>query len=115
MEWPVLLDDAFAAWLDGLDPGLRNEILAHAALLRARGPLLGRPYVDTVKGSAFANMKELRVQFRGDPWRILFAFDSHRAAILLVGGNKRGDTRWYRKNLPIADERFRRHLARLEQ
>jgi hypothetical protein len=60
-------------------------------------------------------MKELRVQFRGEPWRILFAFDPDRAAILLVGGNKRGDKRWYKKHLPIADARFRRHLERLEQ
>jgi hypothetical protein len=83
--------------------------------LRERGPQLGRPYVDTVEGSAFTNMKELRVQFRGDPWRILFAFDPRRSAILLVGGNKRGDNRWYKKHLPIADERFRRHLERLER
>jgi hypothetical protein len=60
-------------------------------------------------------MKELRVQFRGDPWRILFAFDLRRTAILLVGGNERGDKRWYKKHIPIADERFRRHLKRLEQ
>jgi hypothetical protein len=115
MEWDVLLDEDFAAWLDGLDAALRNEILAHAALLRARGPHLGRPYVDTLEGSAFTNMKELRIQFHGDPWRILFAFDPKRRAILLVGGNKRGDKRWYKKNLAIADERFQRHLKRLEQ
>ena len=59
-------------------------------------------------------MKELRVQFRGDPWRILFAFDPSRKAILLVGGNKRGDKRWYKTNIPIADGRYRRHLKRLE-
>ncbi len=115
MEWDVLLDEDFAAWLDGLDAALRNEILAHAALLGARGPHLGRPYVDTLEGSAFTNMKELRIQFHGDPWRILFAFDPKRRAILLVGGNKRGDKRWYKKNLAIADERFQRHLKRLEQ
>ena len=115
MEWDVQLDDDFATWLAGLDADLRNEIIAHANLLRARGPRLGRPYVDTLEGTAFLNMKELRVQFRGDPWRILFAFDPHRAAILLVGGNKRGDKRWYKKHLPIADERFRRHLERLKQ
>ncbi len=115
MDWEVVLDEAFTAWLNGLAEDVRNEILAHAALLRERGPQLGRPYVDTVEGSAFTNMKELRVQFRGDPWRILFAFDPSRAAILLVGGNKRGDKRWYKKFLPVADERFRRHLERLEQ
>jgi hypothetical protein len=94
---------------------LQDEILAHTELLREHGPQLGRPYVDTVKGSAFPNMKELRVQFRGDPWRILFAFDPDRAAILLVGGNKRGDKRWYKKHLPVADARLRRHLERLGQ
>lgn len=115
MEWDVQLDEDFAAWLDGLAADVRAEILAHAALLRERGPQLGRPYVDTLEDSVFTNMKELRVQFRGDPWRILFAFDPNRAAILLVGGNKRGDKRWYKKNLPIADVRFQRHLNSLEQ
>ena len=115
MEWEVLFDEAFVEWLDGLDDAVRVTILAHTVLLRVHGPQLGRPYVDTVEGSAFTNMKELRVQFRGDPWRILFAFDPNRAAILLVGGNKRGDKRWYKKHLPIADARFRRHLERLEQ
>ena len=86
-----------------------------------RGPMClaerwpNRPYVDTLEGSAFPNMKELRVQFRGDPWRILFAFDSKRAAVLLVGGNKRGDRRWYKTQIPIADERFKRHLKRLKE
>jgi hypothetical protein len=115
MEWDVLFDEEFAAWLGGLPQALHDEILAHAALLRERGPQLGRPYVDTVQGSAFTNMKELRVQFRGDPWRILFAFDTNRAAILLVGGNKQGDQRWYKKHLPIADARFKHHLERLER
>ena len=64
-----------------------------------------------MEDSAFTNMKELRVQFRGDPWRILFAFDPRRTAMLLVGGNKR----WYKKHLPIADERFKQHLRRLAQ
>jgi hypothetical protein len=115
MEWDVQLDDEYVAWFHGLAEALQDEILAHVALLRERGPNLGRPYVDTVESSAFRNLKELRVQFRGDPWRILFAFDPNRAAILLIGGNKRGDKRWYKKHVPIADERFRRHLKRLEQ
>ena len=115
MDWDVQLDDDFAAWLAGLEADLRNEIIAHANLLREHGPQLGRPYVDTLEGSEFTNMKELRVQFRGDPWRILFAFDPRRTAILLVGGCKRGDKRWYKKHIPVADERFRRHLRRLGQ
>ena len=114
MEWDVQFDEDFAAWLLDLEADLRNAIVAHANLLREHGPQLGRPFVDTLEGSDFPNMKELRVQFQGDPWRILFAFDPNRAAILLVGGCKRGDKRWYRKHLPIADARFRRHLERLE-
>jgi hypothetical protein len=115
MDWDVVLDDEFAAWLDELDADVRNAILTHAALLRERGPQLSRPYVDTLEASAFPNMKELRVQFRGEPWRILFAFDAKRAAVLLVGGNKRSDRRWYKTQIPIADERFRRHLKRLKE
>ena len=67
MEWHVVLDDEFGAWLGELDAEVRNAIIAHAVLLRERGPLLGRPYVDTLEGSAFPNMKELQVQYRGDP------------------------------------------------
>ena len=67
MEWDVRFDVDFAVWFAGLAEALQDEILAHVALLRRRGPQLGRPYVDTVEASAFTNMKELRVQFRGDP------------------------------------------------
>jgi hypothetical protein len=113
MEWEVLFDEAFTTWFQGLAEDLQDEILAHVVVLRERGPQLGRPCVDTVEGSEFPNMKELRVQFRGEPRRILFAFDPDRAAILLVGGNKRGDKRWYKKHIPIADARFKQHLRRL--
>ena len=60
-------------------------------------------------------MKELRVQFRGAPWRILFAFDAERKAILLVGGNKQGNKRWYKENIPIADKRFKEYLEQLQR
>ena len=114
MEWTVLLDEEFEIWLESQEAGLGREVLAHAGLLKAHGPSLGRPRVDTVEGSKFQNMKELRIQYQGDPWRVLFAFDPERKAVLLVGGNKRGDNRWYKKNVPVADERFRRHLDREE-
>jgi hypothetical protein len=83
-------------------------------LLKQEGPLLGRPYVDTIQGSQYPNLKELRVQHAGEPWRILFAFDPIRQAIVLVGGNKTGDKRWYKKNIPIAEQRFAKHLETLE-
>ncbi|NBX04162.1 MAG: type II toxin-antitoxin system RelE/ParE family toxin [Alphaproteobacteria bacterium] len=115
MEWRVLLDENFEAWLGEQKPSLQNEILAHAQLLAAYGPMLGRPRVDSIKGSKFPNMKELRIQWKGEPWRILFAFDTKRRSVLLVGGNKQGDKRWYDKNIPIADTRFAQHLKEMEK
>ena len=79
-------------------------------VLEEQGPSIGRPYVDTIKGSDLPNMKELRVQHAGLPYRILFAFDPKRQAVLLVGGNKTEDKRWYEINIPIADKRFRKYL-----
>lgn len=78
------------------------------------GPNLGRPRVDHIKGSAHQNMKELRVQFKGDPVRILFAFDPDRRAVLLLGGAKTGDDQWYRKHVPLADQEFRLHLQEMQ-
>ncbi len=114
MKWNVLYDEDFAAWLEALPVPQREEIVASVELLGERGPQLGRPYADRVKGSSYPNMKELRIQIHGDPWRILFAFDPKRAAILLVGGNKGPDKRWYKTNIPIADKRFAKHLESLD-
>lgn len=111
--WTILFDEDFAAWLDGLSDAERNPILAHAGLLREHGPNLGRPRVDTLKGSRIGNLKELRVQIAGAPWRVLFAFDPRRSAILLVGGCKQGHKRWYEINIPLAEARYQRHLERL--
>ena len=112
--WTILGDKDFMIWYERLPEPEQDEIAAALAVLRTYGPNLGRPRVDSVKGSRHSNMKELRLQIAGDPWRILFAFDPDRAAILLVGGNKGGSDRWYKTNLPIADERFQNHLDRLE-
>jgi hypothetical protein len=109
------LDEDYFAWFKELDEGLRDEIGANIEVLRELGPNLGRPRVDTLKDSAYTNMKELRIQYQGEPWRIIFAFDPERSAILLLGGNKAGDKRWYKTNIPIADERYGRYLQSLEQ
>ena len=85
-------------------------MLAALTYLRRYGPTTGRPFVDTVKGSFFVNMKELRVQIHGDPLRAFFAFDPQRCAIILCAGAKSGnDKRFYREMLPIADAQFRQH------
>jgi hypothetical protein len=115
MEWTVLLDPDFEQWFFEQEEGVQDSILANAGLLRKLGPALGRPRVDTLTGSRLPNLKELRVQYQGDPWRILFVFDPERQAILLVGGNKRGNKRWYEKAIPLAEQRYKRHLENLEK
>lgn len=92
----------------------QTAIFAHIGLLKTFGPTLGRPHVDTLKGSRFTNLKELRVQYQGEPWRVLFVFDPTRRAILLVGGNKQGDARWYKKAIPLAEQRYQRYLEQME-
>jgi hypothetical protein len=114
MSWNVAFDEEFLAWLQSQPDRIRIAIFKRVELLAQIGPSLGRPHVDTLEGSAHSNMKELRVQIGGDPWRIFFAFDPKRSAILLVGGNKTGDKRFYEVNIPIADARYARHLAGFE-
>jgi hypothetical protein len=81
MQWNVLYVDEFLEWLEQQENDLQNAILASLEVLVELGPKLGRPRVDTLKGSKFPNLKELRVQHRGEPWRVLFIFDSKRQAI----------------------------------
>ncbi len=93
-----------------------NELLAHALLLEQFGPQLGTPRVDTLKGSRHANMKELRFEAAGGVWRVAFAFDPKRKAVLLVAGDKSGGSgkRFYRRLIAKADERFDERLSRTQ-
>ena len=113
MTWAVLFHDDFDAEFQALQEGLQDELLAHANLLAEFGPNLGRPTVDTLKGSEHPNMKELRFAWNGQVWRVAFAFDPKREAILLVGGDKGGaDQRlFYKRLLMLADSRYKDHLA----
>ncbi len=115
MKWNIKFDPDFKIWLDQQEQGLRDETFAVLIVLEELGPKFGRPRVDTLKGSAFQNMKELRIQYKGRPWRILFAFDPKRQAVLLVGGNKTGNERWYKENIPIADKRYGKYLETLKE
>jgi hypothetical protein len=110
MIWEIIFHEKFEAWFFAEEPDLQDSIAMVLDILEIQGASLGRPYVDTIKGSAFTNMKELRVQHDGNPYRILFAFDPQRRAVLLIGGNKRGDKRWYEVNIPIADRLFVEYL-----
>lgn len=111
--WEVEYTDEFGEWWDSLTEEEQESIAHGVELLRMMGPILGRPYVDTVAGSSFSNMKELRTQHKGEPYRTLFAFDPRRIAILLIGGNKAGDDRWYDKLIPVADQLYKHHLDEL--
>ena len=115
MNWIVLFHDDFHSEFCALPDALQDELLAHARLLAEFGPNLGRPTVDTLKGSDNPNMKELRFSWEGAVWRIAFAFDPLRQAILLVGGDKTGaDQRlFYKRLIRIADDRYENHLAGL--
>lgn len=101
-------------WLTALDQSSYEQVVAALELLAERGPQLGRPLVDTVRGSRHKNMKELRPGSSGrSELRVLFAFEPERRAILLVAGDKVGNwTKWYSVNIPMADKRFDEHLRR---
>ena len=101
--WTVVLHEEVSAWLQALTAPTRNRVSEAIDVLAMHGPGLGRPLVDTISGSRYANMKELRV----GTCRLLFAFDRHRSAVVLVAGDKRDEwNRWYRVAIPLADRRL---------
>ena len=117
VKWKVSFHQDFEAEFDALDDAVQDEMLAHAKLLEQFGPQVGRPRVDTLNGSRHANMKELRFDADNGVWRVAFAFDLKRRAVLLVAGDKSGgsEKRFYRQLIAKADERFDSHLSRLKK
>ena len=117
MAWRVTFCDEFEREYEALDEAVQDELLAQLKVLELFGPSLGRPQVDTLKGSKHTNMKELRFRADNGVWRVAFAFDPQRAVIVLVGGDKSGGSqqRFYKRLIKAADERFDRHLAALEE
>ena len=117
MQWVVELADEFDPEFDELPEAVQEEIEALSRLLQQFGPQLGRPRVDTLNGSHHANMKELRFDAADGVWRVAFAFDPKRHAILLVAGDKSGgsEKRFYRDLIRKADDRFGAHLTRLKK
>lgn len=112
MSWNVEYTDEFGEWWDLLNADDQELLRAAVELLEERGPALGRPAVDTLEGSRHQNLKELRA----GTIRVLFAFDPRRSAILLIGGDKRGEwTDWYRRMIPEADRLYDEHLDQLRR
>lgn len=114
MSWVVEIGDEFKREFDELRVDVHDEILVGTELLKQLGPQLGRPNVDTLRDSRFPNMKELRFRVADGVWRVAFAFDAKRKAILLIAGDKSGvsEQRFYRELIRKADIRFEAHLVR---
>lgn len=115
MEWLVEYTDEFGAWWSELSEAEQIAIAAHVRLLEQRGPNLPFPYSSGITRSHHPHMRELRIQRAGKPLRIFYAFDPRRVAILLIGGDKTGDDRFYGRYIPIADRLYDEHLAELEK
>ena len=115
MTWDVEVTDEFKAWWHGLAEAERVSVEKAVLLLEVRGPHLPFPYSSGVSGSRHSAMRELRVQHRGHPYRVLYIFDPRRVALLLLGGDKTGDDRWYEKNVPLADQIYDNYLAEVEE
>lgn len=113
VEWEVEFTDEFAVWWESMSLKEQEDVRASVNVLRQRGPSLGRPHVDSVAGSRYPNMKELRTQHAGRPYRTLFVFDPRRVAILLIGGDKTGNDRWYDEFVPLADRIYAEHLKQI--
>ena len=115
MAWEVIFHPAFEAEVLALPIDVQDEIADKVDRLIQQGPSLGRPYADTLRGSRYANMKELRLSLTRSAWRVAFAFDPRRRAVLLLAENKKGENerQFYRRLIREADARFDEHLSRL--
>ena len=114
MAWSVEVTVQFDQWWDSLDDGARESVNAVLVMLEELGPRLPFPYSSAIRGSRHGGLRELRIQHRGRPLRVLYAFDPRRVAVLLLGDDKRGSKRWYRKAVPRAERLFDQHLENLK-
>jgi hypothetical protein len=111
----VEFTDEFEGWWNNLTADEQVDVDAVVRLLERAGPALRRPYSGPIATSRHPNLKELIIQHAGRPFRVLYAFDPRRCAILLIGGDKTGDDRWYERFVPIADRLYDEHLAALRK
>jgi hypothetical protein len=115
MAWNVELTDECLNWVRTLDVSDFGAVDYSVGLLTEHGPQLGHPHSSSINGSKHAHMRELRVQSGGKPLRIFYAFDSRRSAILLIGGDKSGDKRFYDRMIPIADKLYDVYLDEIRK
>jgi hypothetical protein len=115
VPYEVEVSDEFKDWYEPLSEAEQSGIERVVSMLMEAGPFLGFPYSSGIEGSRFGHMRELRIQHEGRPYRVLYAFDPTRAALLLLGGDKTGDSRWYQNMIPKADSIYEEHLQTLEK
>ena len=115
MAWNVEYTDQFGKWYEELCEEIQDDIDRVVGVLEARGPQLPFPYSSGVEGSRHDHMRELRVQSGGKPIRIFYAFDPRRTAILLIGGDKTGDKRFYERMIPVADRLYDDYISELRK
>jgi hypothetical protein len=115
MECEIVYTDEFGKWWDELTIEEQESIYHDVEILRARGVDLRYPRCSGVTSSRHPHMRELRIQHQGRPYRVLYAFDPSRKAVLLVGGDKTGSDRWYSTYVPIADRVYDEYLNDLEE
>ena len=114
-NWDVEYTDEFGRWWEQLTESEQESVAASVELLEMCGPNLKFPHSSGITTSGYDHMRELRTQHEGRPYRTLYAFDPRRTAILLIGGDKTGNNRWYDEFVPIADQLYADHLAELER
>ena len=115
MAWEVEFSDEFGEWWDGLTASEQKSVDFTVRLLQELGPTLKMPQSSAVVMSRHARMRELRIQHKGRPYRVLYVFDPRRSAVLLIGGDKTGNDRWYEEYVARADAIYDRHLGALEK
>ncbi len=115
MAWEVEYTDEFGKWWDTLDEQEQDSVAVAVSLLERRGPTLPYPYSSQIQGAKHSHLRELRIQHKGQPYRVIYAFDPRRTAILLVGGSKMGDKRWYETYIPLADRLYDEYLEQLKK
>jgi hypothetical protein len=115
VSWEVEFTAEFGQWWSGLSSGEQKSVDFTVTLLQEAGPTLRMPHSSGIGTSRHTHMRELRIQHEGRPYRVLYAFDPRRVAILLIGGDKTGNDRWYAEYVPLADAIYDRHLQELEK
>ncbi|NWB88623.1 type II toxin-antitoxin system RelE/ParE family toxin [Pseudomonas gingeri] len=114
-NWEIEYTDEFECWWDRLTESEQDSVEVTVMLLGDLGPHLGFPHSSHIKGSRYGHLRELRIQHGGRPYRVMYVFDPRRCAILLLGGDKTGQDRWYEENIPKAERLYDEHLDTLRK